>query len=207
MKKISLLTIAAFLAFKLEAKKIPGKIIFANDTIDVIFNIRTSLLTDEPKYSNLQFKVKFFDSNGKKKILKPNEAKEIRFTYQGENIRMVSKRNTLELGSIFNLGAYVFLRLKIDGYLKLFYFYDTQSSSGMYNANTGTMSGGYSYTVTCSALQKGEGELKVPPSLTFKKEMSQYFSECPKLVEKIQSKDYRKNDLESIVRFYNSNCR
>jgi hypothetical protein len=56
-------------------------------------------------------------------------------------------------------------------------------------------------------LQKGNGELKRPKGLTFKKDMINYFSDCPKLVEKIESKDFRKDDLESIVRFYNSNCR
>lgn len=43
-------------------------------------------------------------------------------------------------------------------------------------------------------------------SKNFKKAASEYFKDCPKLVEKIQSKEYKKDDIESVVWFYNTNC-
>jgi len=40
----------------------------------------------------------------------------------------------------------------------------------------------------------------------FKKTASEFFKDCPKLVEKIQSKEYKKTDVESVVWFYNNYC-
>ncbi len=40
----------------------------------------------------------------------------------------------------------------------------------------------------------------------FKKTASKYFSDCPDLVAKIQSKEYKKRDIVEIVKFYNENC-
>lgn len=120
---------------------------------------------------------------------------------------MLSRYGSLGFGGIYSVSTNVFLRLESDGKLKLFNYYYTKRSPGMYNASTGTMSGGYSYSVENYILQKGDGELKRPKSLTFKKDMAQYFSDCPALVEKIESKDFRKDDLEFIVQFFNSNCK
>ena len=60
-KIVILITIVLILTFKLEAKKIEGKIFFANDTIDVTFNIPIKFFTQEPNYEKLQYKVKYFD--------------------------------------------------------------------------------------------------------------------------------------------------
>lgn len=80
MKRISILiTIGLILTFKLEAKKIEGKIFFENDTIDVIFNIPFKFFTQKPNYSKLQKKVKYFDSTVKSIKLLPDDAEEIRF--------------------------------------------------------------------------------------------------------------------------------
>ncbi|WP_442845062.1 hypothetical protein [Leeuwenhoekiella sp. H156] len=40
----------------------------------------------------------------------------------------------------------------------------------------------------------------------FIKAASDYFKDCPQLVEKIEAKDYRKQDLRAIVTYYNENC-
>lgn len=208
MRRISILiAIGLIFTFKLEGKKIEGKIFFENDTIDVTFNIPIKFFTQEPNFEKLQYKVKYFDSTGIKIVLRPDNAKEIQFKYEDENVRMLSRYNSLGLGNIFSMSTNIFLKLEIDGELKLFSYYYTQRSAGTYNASTGMMTGGYSYSVERYILQKGNGELKRPKGLTFKKDMLEYFSDCPKLVEKIESKDFRKDDLESIVRFYNSNCR
>lgn len=40
----------------------------------------------------------------------------------------------------------------------------------------------------------------------FKKIASNYFKDCPKLVKKIQSKEFRKRDIVEVVEYYNDNC-
>jgi hypothetical protein len=208
MRRISLLIAMGWLlVFHAEAKKIQGKIVFANETKEVTFNIPVKFLTQEPNFEKLQYKVRYYDASGKKVTLRPTNAQEIQFTYKFKNIRMLSINNTLGLGSIFTNNTKIFLHLEMDGHLKLFRFYYTQNNGGMYNSATGGMTGGYSYTVENYILQKGNGELKRPRNLTFKKDMGEYFRECPKLVEMIESKDFKKGDLESIVRYYNSYCK
>ena len=41
---------------------------------------------------------------------------------------------------------------------------------------------------------------------SFKKRASEYFSNCPSLVLKIEDKKYTRNDLEGLVNYYNDNC-
>lgn len=43
-------------------------------------------------------------------------------------------------------------------------------------------------------------------SKNFKKAASTYFKDCPKLVAKIQIREFMKKDIEAIVDFYNSEC-
>lgn len=208
MKKIiTSVIIGVFLTFTLQAKNIAGKIILGNDTLDVVFQIPVKLFSGQPNFEKLQYKVRYLDSNKKKITLRPHEAKEIQFMHGAEQVRMLSRFNTLGLGNIFSSNTHIFLRLEIDGPLKLFSYYYTQQSPGMYNASTGVVTGGYAYSVERYIMQKGSGELKRPKNLSFKKDMAEYFSDCPTLVDKIQDKDFKKYDMEAIVSFYNKNCR
>lgn len=40
----------------------------------------------------------------------------------------------------------------------------------------------------------------------FKKAASDFFKDCPILVEKINNKEYKKDDIYNVVKFYNTNC-
>lgn len=59
----------------------------------MIVNIPVRTATWEPNYKKLQYKVKYVDSLGVKKVLKPEDALEIRFVYDSVEVRMVSKVN------------------------------------------------------------------------------------------------------------------
>jgi hypothetical protein len=202
-----LIVIGLILTINLEAKKIEGRIIFKNDTIDVILNIPIKFFTQEPNYEKLQYKVKYIDSTGKKITLIPDNVKEVQFRYDFQDIRLLSRFNSLGSRSIFSSSANILLKLEIDGTVKLFSFYYTQRSPGMYNPSTGATTGGFSYSEEGYVLQKGDDDLKGITRLSFKKDMAEYFKDCPTLVKKIVDRDFRKDDLVSIVRFYNSNCR
>ena len=72
--------------------------------------------------------------------------------------------------------------------------------------------GGYAYNVDNFYLKResetGMTHLGSNQLFTknFIKAASEYFKDCPQLVEKIEAKDYRKKDLRAIVTFYNENC-
>lgn len=44
-------------------------------------------------------------------------------------------------------------------------------------------------------------------SKNFKKAATTYFEDCPDLVEKIATKEYRKRDIRAVIEFYNSKCK
>jgi hypothetical protein len=72
---------------------------------------------------------------------------------------------------------------------------------GVFPNNTSTSS-----TVNDFIFHKGNGELKSPKTLGWRKDMIEYFSDCPALREKIESKDLRRKEIEAIVLYYNNNC-
>lgn len=173
------------------AELVKGKILTSNDTLDVTFKISVDVISKEPNYMKLQEMVQYYNAAGKLCVLSPAAAKEIQFTYKGVEIRMLSRflRN-----GIFQ---YTFLKLIIDGDVKLFnYYYQAASNTG-----------GGSYQMNVYVLQKDADNLVAVNVMSFKEDMSAYFSECPVLAEKIEDKTYRLNDMETIVQYYNSNCR
>jgi len=208
MKKISAVLVIVLLTFiNAKAKKIEGYIILNNnETVHVTFLIPFGFLSSEPAYEKLQTRVRYLDRSSKKTILKPDDAKEISFSYGGQKIRMLSVRDDLQLSSIFSSQTKIFLKLEIDGKVRLFTSFFTQNSPGMYNASTGMSTGGYMYNVERYVLQKDNSQLERPRGISFRKDMSEFFSDCPELVQKIQKRDFRKGDLELIVKEYNEKC-
>lgn len=210
MKKIYLILVVGFICLnQLQAKKIPGYFIAnSNDTVNVTFNIPIRFFGKEPNYERLQWKIKYYDSGHTKQLLKPGMASEISFICNDKRIIMLSRKNNLGLvGSIFNDNSIVFLQLIKDGKLKLFKYFKTNNSPGMYNGSAGMMMGSYSYSVEKYIMQKDNGDLYKTHWLSFKNDMKYYFSDCPDLAKKIEDKVYRSDDIEQIVDEYNLTCK
>jgi hypothetical protein len=189
------------------AAKIDGYFITnKHDTVNVTFKIPVGFISQIPNYQSIQYKIKYYDkASGKKITLRPEDALEIGFRYGNVAIKMLSRSYSFSNNPFSNDGK-IFLRLQIDGPLKMFRYYYTQSSPGHFNGATGAMTGGYSYNVEQYVLQRGDEPLKWPRTWSFRKDMKEYFSDCPALVEMIDSKEFRKNEVEAIVEFYNSKC-
>jgi hypothetical protein len=207
MKKLVLYTV--FVVFALTtnaAKKVEGFILYDNNqSVKVVFLIPSGFLNSEPAYQKLQYRVSYIQNNVKL-TLKPDDAKEISFTYNGQTIRMLSVVDNLQMGSPFSSKVKVFLKLVVDGEIKLFDYYATSYSPGIYNPGTGMMGGGSSYTYERLVMQRGDGPLVRPRDFYFKKDMTEFLQDCPKLVERINEKVFKKSDLELIVREYNAKC-
>lgn len=205
MKKVVTFCIIVLLSLSnAYAKKIEGTIIFNNDSVvHVTFDIPVTLIFRDIKFENIQSKIKYYNAANEKVKLTPDEVKEIRFKYRDEEIRMLSCFDNLNLLSMFSSSSHIFLKLKIDGNLKLFTYYFTQTTTNFGPNGTMTTS---TYTTDKYILQKGKGELYRPNWITFKKDMKGYLSDCSSLVEKIDSRTYRSDDIEAIVQDYN-NCK
>lgn len=196
MKKNCLyFVIVLFLTIGAKAASLPanGQIITATDTVDVVFSIPIHKKKDIPDYEKLQEKITYLDANKKKVAIRPTEAKEVRFVFRSQKIRMISRVNNLMLGSLMTMESSIFLKLEIDGALKLFSYYDTkhQSTGGGYNAATGMPGPMYTTVlyVKKSVYQKGDGNLMMPDGITFKSDMKKYLEDCPLLVSKLENKE------------------
>lgn len=206
MRSLLLTTVLVVLSLHAYGRKIPGTIIANGKSRDVTFDIKVPLLADEPNFERTQYKVRYYDESGKKHTLRPDDADEIRFKYGGMEVRMISCANTLGGGSIFATASRIFLKLEIDGPLKLYRYYFKQASPGSYGGPGGGYSTGMSYTVDNLIFQKGDGPLKQPRTLGWKKDMLEYFTDCPALRERIEAKDLRRREIEAIVVYYNQHC-
>lgn len=202
MKRIYLaFSLGLMLTLRLDAKMIEGLVIFQDDTIYVTFRVPGKSLR-EPNYEAMQHRVKYFDSAGRKVILRPSEAEEIRFKYKDTDVRMLSRRIP-DLGKR-TVGA--FLKLEVDGPLTLLSYYGTYRYPEAWDISTDP-AGAYAIDTKAYFLQRDAGLLKRVKPLNFRNDLTAYFRDCPALVEKVGNKDFRMRDLAAIVDFYNANCR
>lgn len=192
MKKLILLTFIGLITiFKISAKKIEveGQIIYKNNKkVNVIIRVHTSNIANNLLYSALQDEIIYFNvdtkkqneiihyntKKGKKKKLKPEDAKEVRFIFKNENIRILPLKFS---------NKSIFLKLRVDGYLKLFDYYSDERF----------------------ILQKGKA-LTIITEFKFRQTMIEYFSDCPGLAEQIKRRKFKKKDIEEIVIYYNLKC-
>ena len=202
-----LLPVIALIIISLHAygRKVKGVIITNGKSREVTFDIKVPLLAGEPNFERTQYRVRYYDDSGKKQTLRPDDADEIRFDFEGMQVRMISVSNTLGAGSIFSNVRKIFLKLEIDGALRLYRYYYKQSTGGSFGAG-GAYYPGTSYTADNLICQKGNGPLKQPRSLGWRKDMLDYFNDCPALRERIESKDLRRKEIEAIVIYYNQQC-
>lgn len=205
MRPYFLIAIFIFISIQAFCRKIPGTIISNGKSREVTFDIKVTLFGGEPNFQRIQYKLKYYDEAGKKHTLHPDDADEIRFEYEGMNVRMISCTNTMGDENIFSSSTRIFLKLEIDGPLRLYRYYFTQHSPGHYGG-AGGYSPGTTYTVDNLIFQKGNGLLKRPRVIGWKKDMLEYFSDCPALSEKLENKDLRRQEIEAIVLYYNEHC-
>jgi hypothetical protein len=202
-----LLPIIALIVLSLHAycRKIQGVIITKGKSKEVTFDIKVPFLGGEPNFERTQYRVRYYDDSGKKQTLRPDDADEIQFEFDGMKVRMVSVPNTIGAGTLFSSTTKIFLKLEIDGPLRLYRYYYKQSTGGSFGAGGGYYPGA-TYTADNLIFQKGNGPLKQPRSLGWKRDMLEYFSDCPALRERIESKDLRRKEIEAIVFYYNQQC-
>jgi len=177
------------------------------DTIHTVFRVPGNLLSTTITFEKLQWKIRYTDKNNQAYNLMPEHAREFFFTFKGSLVRFLSRENTLKASnSGFNPAPKIFLRLIVDGNLKLFKFYQY---SGFTDGDPGSPdpvlreSPGWSEV---SILQKDNAPLFEPRIASFRKDMRNYLSDCPKLAEKIKNRTLKSEDLKQIVEEYNEMC-
>ena len=200
MKKIFLILTLVFISLnKLEAKKIKIAGYYINlskDTVRVIFLVPIDFFSKEPNFQAICRRIKYYDTKNQKLKLDAEKAEQFSFKVNGQRVVMLSRNYDDRI----NGDRQIFLRLIKNGKLKLLRYYTT---GGGYS---GMGMGGGSYSIQKDMLEKANGKLFEPSWLSFKKDMTNYLSDCPSVAKKIEEKTYRSADIEQIVEEYNKYC-
>ena len=190
-------------------ERVGGQIFWRNDSVTYATFVIPGVSDGyNVNLDRIQEGVNYYDSgSGVEKILKPEEAKEIRLFHLVDTIRMVSNRNTIGVGNSKNL----FLQISIEGRLKLFIYYagvEPQVRMGL--SPPGVVAGVISFSSheqnVKPVLQKDNGDLFMPTQFNFKKVMKTQLADCKEVVSKIIMEEYTYGDMRKIVRVYN-NCK
>lgn len=198
MKTFQSLFLFLIISNTLQAAYIKGQIIRKTDTLHVTLMISDDF---EPYYATLQFGIKYKDTTGKKHTILPYQANEIRFTHSGKEIRMLSRIYGVKYTSDTTK---IFLKLEKEGKINLFSYYSKNNYYTAGGPNRMPMS--YSNTTLKHLLQKGTSPLVLFESMDFKSEFVDYIKGCTTLIQIINDKIYKKNDLEKIINYYNYYC-
>src|SRR5688572_15032194 len=205
------LFLAATLIYSLHSYgiKTPGTIIANGTSRDVTFDIKLPLVGGEPSFEGLQYKVPYFDEEGKRRTLRPDDADEIRFKLGGIGIRMISCEKTLGVGNILSTASRIFLLLELDGAIRTYRYYSTENNPVTFGGAGGPFTQNSVNTPLFEdklILQKGNGPLTQPQGLGWKKQVMELFDDCPALTELIEGKEMRREDIETMVLYYNKSC-
>lgn len=196
MKNILLIFCLLFLSFGFSQNK----------KCTIYFKDNTTLVgLGKIKSDELKFRV---DKNSESEFIDANLIDKVYIESGDENV-------TYQYNKIIEKDNYEWMKLEIKGTINLYTIIRSGYAVGPPTMGMGggmMNTGGYSYSVSNYYINR-EGENGVTKitsiggfSKNFKKAASEYFKDCPKLVELIQTKYYKKNEIEDIVRYYNTNC-
>lgn len=101
----------------------------------------------------------------------------------------------------------ILLEILSDGYLRLYLNNNTQFSSNI----GGSGMTGFRNTATYYLKKSTETIAQECAAFgyigkSFKKFINSYFTDCPAIINKVEKKEFKKENYEEIVEFYNSNC-
>ena len=192
-----LLVCFLLLGFSSFADKIPGYYIKTNgDTVHTLIKVklRGTLNPTTNEIENLKPDIIFLEKNiecygedKKKYDVYPIQAKEFGFVYEKILYRFLSRKDNLNINRYGD--TYIFMKLEVDGYLKLF-------DVDLYNFKTG-------FRIDRFIVQKGDDPLVMLVRSNFDKQAADFFYECFDLSVMIRSKQYTIVDMKAIVEYYN----
>lgn len=99
------------------------------------------------------------------------------------------------------------LTVMIDGFLKLYAEFSTSYGGSGMGAGMGFRSSStYHIKRTTDKLGQYFIAYGYIPKVGFNKVVESYFTDCPQIQEKVEKGEFKKDDFEKIVEYYNQNC-
>lgn len=185
-----------------EEKKVFDGVILkkSGKTLKTKFEFTVSKFDNVLDVEAIQKEVNYLDSAGVKHVLSPEDVAEIRFTHDSTEYRMLACPNKIKLGGgALRAPKIIFLKLELDGKLRLLRYYESSTSTSPTGKEMKTVTRRY-------VLRKSNDDMIKPESDDFKKDMSEFFEDCQSMVFKISKQEFTKKDMQKIVRFYNAEC-
>jgi len=189
-----------------QAKNFKGYVIYGNqEKVEVLVSVPLIQFSKRPDYQEMQSKITIIKDDSPFGIT-PDQVVEVAFTYDEVLIRMISVRDELKLNSPFANLTNVFLKLEQEGAVRLFRYYQVSNAPGAYNNQSGMSTANNSRVADRFVVQRGNGPLVRLEGMSFKKDVAEFFHDCPDVIKKVKDKEYKKEDLEMVVKRYNKVC-
>lgn len=206
MKYIILILLFIIVTNQLFAKKIPGQIISNQDTLQVTLDIPVKAVGGQISFDKLQNKLTVYKKKNVSEVLLPENIDAFQFEYEGELIKFQSVENTLKVGGKFSKKDKVFLRVLREGSLQIYRYYYFSNQPGRTKANQHMDSGERNplenkYVIHLS----GKKLIKVQEN-SFRKDMTEYFADCPVLVQLIESKEITASHINELINNFTKHC-
>lgn len=184
-----------------ELKELPAQLKNkGGKTEEVKIQLTVGAVDGQLDMDKLQKEVTYTNAKGEKKTVSAEDVSLVTFTYDSVEYRMLSCPNKLKLEAESSTPKYIFLKLEVDGTrLRLLRYY--QVSTSKINGNElKSVSRKY-------VLRKSNDTYLMPEIKDFKKDMTEFFSDCQGLVFKLSKNQFVKKDMVQIANFYNSECK
>jgi hypothetical protein len=164
-----------------------------NDTIKGIIKLPKSASKGDFSYTDILWKVRFIDKQGRENKFFPSDIKSFTFWLDnGKEITFVSRDNTVKaFGGLGADNKHLFLELAINGHLKLLRGYFFTSTPNGRRPNI------------VNYLQKGSGQLFRYRYVLFRMDMAEYLKENSELSQQIRKRNFHPRDIQEIVKEYN----
>jgi len=189
-----------------QAKNFKGYVIYPNqEKTEVLVSVPMIQFSKRPDYQEMQSKITIIKDNSPFGIT-PDQVLEVAFTYDEVLIRMISVRDELKLTSPFANLANVFLKLEEEGAVRLFRYYQVSNAPGAYNNQSGMSTANNARVADRFVVQRSNGPLVRLEGTSFKKDVAKFFHDCPDVIKRVKDKEYKKEDLELVVKRYNKVC-
>ena len=198
MKKIYTLSfLLVVIIFQAKARKIEGY--YLNNTYDtshVTFEIPI-IAPNNVDFRKLHDGVFFWLDDETQQEIKPHDAKEIVFTYNKTTHRLISCQDYLNLSKkvVKKPTHYIFLKLEVEGSMRLYSYTYTQH-----------VSMDFDYKATIMIFQRKNDLLFVPKPMGQIRSLKKYFEDCPKVLEKLKKNALNKGDEIEMVKIFNESC-
>jgi hypothetical protein len=172
-------------------RDVEGIIEFPDSTVKTTFRVPVRLFGKSLIYTSIQDGFRYRNARGKLRFLDPKRVKKVSFTYCNQDVELVSQKIPGK--------GHLFLSKVESGRVNLYHYIIVSHSRDVNGFRRSEEHPIY-------LIQRDGGSLERVREWRFRRQMREYFADCPALVEKLNNKTYNRYHLHRIVAHCNNMC-